>query len=412
MNDILPEETPYWQFLEKVMRETFDSYAFREIRFPIVEHTELFKRSIGEVTDIVEKEMYSFGGDDHQKYSLRPEGTAVCVRAGISNGLFYNQTQKLWYSGPMFRHERPQKGRYRQFHQFGAEMFGYSAPEADAEIIILSARVWKKLGLYPKLEINSIGSSETRSAYKKALVDYFTQHQDQLDEDSVRRLGRNPLRILDSKVPQTQDLVKKAPSLSDYLSDSEQAHFSRLQDLLKAAGIEFSINPRMVRGLDYYSLTVFEWLTDKLGAQNAICSGGRYDGLVEQLGGKPCEGVGWGMGIERVIELMKLAETPIDSNDPDLFFVVDNSPQAKSCAFHLAEQIRDELNQVKLSVYCGEAGFKSQLKQADKSGARIALILGQEELSSETVGLKYLRERQEQKTVAQSELIKVLGELL
>ena len=408
MNDILPQETPYWQFLENAVRETLQGYGYQEIRFPIVEHTELFKRSIGEVTDIVEKEMYSFGGDDHKKYSLRPEGTAVCVRTGISNGLFYNQTQKLWYMGPMFRHERPQKGRYRQFHQIGAEAFGFAGPDVDAELILLSARLWKKLGLNPSLEINSIGSSETRNTYRAALVEYFEAHKDKLDADSLRRLNRNPMRILDSKVAQTKELVKQAPVLSDYLSPEEQAHFQGLQDILNDADIKFIVNPRLVRGLDYYSLTVFEWLTDKLGAQNAICSGGRYDGLVEQLGGKPCKAVGWALGIERVIELMQLAETPVTEQKLDLFFVVGSSDALKRAAFKLSEELRDGLNEVKLAVNCGDGSLKSQMKKADKSGAAYALVLGEEELASGTIGLKNLRERQEQESIACDDLLSTL----
>ncbi len=412
MNDILPDETPYWQFLEKAVRETLSSYGYDEIRFPIVEHTELFKRSIGEVTDIVEKEMYSFGGEDNLKYSLRPEGTAACVRAGISNGLFYNQTQKLWYMGPMFRHERPQKGRYRQFHQIGAEVFGYGGPDVDAELIILSARLWKKLGLNPSLEINSIGSIETRSNYREALLSYFKQHKDKLDADSLRRLERNPLRILDSKVPQTQDLVKDAPIMSDYLSEEEKVHFTGLRNFLDDAGIKYQVNPRLVRGLDYYSLTVFEWLTDKLGAQNAICSGGRYDGLVEQLGGKPTRAVGWALGIERVIELMKQANTAINISQLDLFLVSGNTTELKREAFRLSEELRDALNGVKLAVYCGEAGIKSQMKKADKSGARFALILGEEESASSHVVFKDLRQREAQETIRRADLVKVLSERL
>ena len=412
MNDILPEETPYWQFLENAIRETLSSYGYDEIRFPIVEHTELFKRSIGEVTDIVEKEMYSFGGEDNLKYSLRPEGTAACVRAGISNGLFYNQTQKLWYMGPMFRHERPQKGRYRQFHQIGAEAFGYGGPDVDAELIILSARLWKKLGLNPKLEINSIGSIETRGNYRKALLSYFTERKDKLDADSLRRLERNPLRILDSKVQQTQDLVKDAPVLSDYLSEDEKAHFAGLKAFLDDAGIAYQVNPRLVRGLDYYSLTVFEWLTDKLGAQNAICSGGRYDGLVEQLGGKPTRAVGWALGIERVIELMKQANTAVDIQQLDLFLVSGNSAQLKRAAFRLSEELRDAINGVKLAVNCGEAGIKSQMKKADKSGARFAIILGEDELVSSHVVLKDLREREAQERIERDDLINVLTKRL
>jgi histidyl-tRNA synthetase len=408
MNDILPDETPYWQFLEKAVREILQGYAYREIRFPVVEHTELFKRSIGEATDIVEKEMYSFGGETHDKYSLRPEGTAVCVRAGISNGLFYNQTQKLWYIGPMFRHERPQKGRYRQFHQIGAEAFGFTGPDVDAELILLSARLWKKLGLNPKLELNSIGSSQTRVQYRDALVTYFTKHHDQLDSDSQRRLTRNPMRILDSKDPKTRELVKHAPLLSDYLSTSEQDHFKSLQDLLNDAGIEYSINQRLVRGLDYYSLTVFEWITDKLGAQNAICSGGRYDALVEQLGGKPCNAVGWALGIERVIELMQLAETPVPGFEPEIYFVVDSGETLKRAAFKLSEQLRDGLNGVKLSVNCGDASLKSQIKRADKSGASFALILGEDEMANGTVGLKNLRSQSTQENIKQGELLEVL----
>ena len=408
MNDILPEETPYWQFLENAVREILVGYGYEEIRFPIVEHTELFKRSIGEVTDIVEKEMYSFGGTDHKQYSLRPEGTAACVRAGISNGMFYNQTQKLWYMGPMFRHERPQKGRYRQFHQIGAEAFGFAGPDVDAELILLSARLWKKLGLSPHLEINSIGSSETRNNYRVALVDYFEQHKASLDADSIRRLERNPLRILDSKNAKTRKIVEHAPVLSDYLSVSETAHFNSLKDLLSDAGLEFTVNPRLVRGLDYYSLTVFEWITDKLGAQNAICSGGRYDGLVEQLGGKPCQAVGWALGIERVIDLMQQANTPVPTLKPDLFFVISPEEDLKRAAFKLSELLRDGINGVKLAVYCGDGSIKSQMKKADKSGARFALILGPSELAEGVVGLKDLRKAGSQENIALSELPELL----
>jgi len=389
-----------------------DTYAYSEIRFPVVEHTELFKRSIGEVTDIVEKEMYSFGGEDQNKYSLRPEGTAVCVRTGISNGLFYNKTQKLWYAGPMFRRERPQKGRYRQFHQIGAEAFGFNGPDVDAELIILSARIWKKLGLAPKLEINSIGSTQTRLAYKEALVKYFEQYKDELDADSVRRLQSNPLRILDRKVEHTQKIVKNAPVLFDYLAADEIQHFNDLKILLDDANIKYSVNPRLVRGLDYYSLTVFEWVTDKLGAQNAICSGGRYDGLVEQLGGKPCPAVGWALGCERVIELMRLANTPLTEGKLDAYFIVAADGEATRIAFKLAEQLRDDINGVKLAVNCGGGSIKAQMKRADKSGARFALILGTDELATSTIILKDLREAGEQKSFAHKELLEIFKQYL
>lgn len=412
MNDILPDETPYWQFLENAVRETLSSYGYEEIRFPIVEHTELFKRSIGEVTDIVEKEMYSFGGKDNLKYSLRPEGTAACVRAGISNGLFYNQTQKLWYMGPMFRRENPQEGRYRQFHQIGVEAFGFNGPDVDAEIILMSARLWKNLGLTPKLEINSIGSTDTRKTYKKALVDYFTPIKSELDPDSQRRLLKNPLRILDSKDPNTQSLVKDAPILPDFLSDDEQQHFSQFRELLDDAGVQYTVNHKLVRGLDYYNNTVFEWISDKKGAQNAICSGGRYDGLTEQLGGKPSKAVGWALGIERVISLLKKADLSIKSHRADVYFIVDKGQETKRQAFTISESLRNSLNKVKLTVNCGDGSFKSQMKKADKSGARYALILGQDELSNNQVSLKNLRQREPQELINIDNLAEKLAELL
>ena len=412
MNDILPEETPYWQFLENAVRETLSSYGYEEIRFPIVEHTELFKRSIGEVTDIVEKEMYSFGGKDNLKYSLRPEGTAACVRAGISNGLFYNQTQKLWYMGPMFRRENPQEGRYRQFHQIGVEVFGFEGPDVDAEIILMSARLWKNLGLTPKLEINSIGSTETRKAYREALVNYFSPHKDELDSDSQRRLLKNPLRILDSKDSNTQKFVKDAPILPDFLSEDEVEHFNQFKTLLDDAGVQYTVNHKLVRGLDYYNNTVFEWISDKKGAQNAICSGGRYDGLVEQLGGKPTNAVGWALGIERVISLLKKADISIEVERPEVYLIVEKGEIAKREAFRISESLRDSLNEVKLSVNCGDASFKSQMKKADKSGARYALILGQDELDNNQISLKNLRQREPQESISLDSLAETLAKKL
>ena len=402
MNDILPEDTPYWQELEAIIRDTLSSYGYREIRVPIVEKTELFKRSIGEVTDIVEKEMYTFEDRNGDSLTLRPEGTASCVRAGIENGLLHNQVHRLWYMGPMFRHERPQKGRYRQFHQIGVEAFGMEGPDLDAELILLTARLWKKLGLNDlELQINSLGTSEARKVYWEKLVEYFSGRQDQLDEDSQRRLSSNPLRILDSKNPDMRDLIDNAPKLTEHLDEESREHFRLLCESLNAAGISYTINPCLVRGLDYYGRTVFEWVTTRLGAQGTVCAGGRFDGLVEQLGGKPVAAAGFAMGLERLLELVRDNLAP--EHYPHAYLVLVGEAAQKS-GLLLAEQLRDRVDGIRILMHCGGGSFKSQFKKADKSGASLALIIGDEEIDQGTVGIKYLREDEEQQVIKQVEL--------
>ncbi len=407
MNDLLPADSPLWQYVEGVVTDILARYGYQEIRFPIVEATELFKRSIGEVTDIVEKEMYTFNDRNGDSLTLRPEGTACCVRACEENGLLYNQTQRLWYMGPMFRHERPQKGRYRQFHQIGVETFGMQGPDIDAEVLLLSARILRELGVAPhvQLQINSLGSAEARANYKEALVAYLNNVQDQLDEDSKRRLGTNPLRILDSKDPTTQALLNNAPVLLDYLDEESRAHFDGLKQLLDAAGIVYQVNPRLVRGLDYYGKTAFEWVTDKLGAQSTVCAGGRYDGLVEQLGGKSTPAVGFGIGLERLVLLVQAAEVVPEKLDQqaDVFLVAVGDVQ--SVAMQLAERIRDELPFIRLMVNCGGGNFKNQFKKADKSGADIALVLGEDEARAGKLAVKFLRVEAEQQTLSFDEAI-------
>jgi histidyl-tRNA synthetase len=394
MNDILPDATPVWQWVEGTARAVFASYGYHELRVPVVERTELFSRSIGEVTDIVEKEMYSFTDRNGDQLSLRPEATASCVRAAISNGLIHNQQQRLWYAGPMFRYERPQKGRYRQFHQLGAEALGFAGPDVDAELILMSARLWRALGLLDlRLELNSLGTAESRQAYRLLLVDYFSAHRDQLDEDSLRRLEQNPLRILDSKNPEMQALVAAAPSLTEHLDAESAEHFARLKAALDAAGVAYRVNPRLVRGLDYYSRTVFEWLTDRLGAQAAVCSGGRYDGLVEQLGGRPTPAIGWALGMERLVELVQ------DSAPPPAVphaYLVPVGGKAQAAALALAESLRDGLDGLRLLTHCGEGSLKAAMKRADKSGAALALIIGDAELAAGQVLVKPLRTGGEQ----------------
>lgn len=404
MNDLLPAESPIWQYLESAVSDVLASYAYREIRFPIVEQTELFKRSIGEVTDIVEKEMYTFKDRNDESLTLRPEGTAGCVRACLQNGLLDNQqVQRLWYTGPMFRYEKPQKGRLRQFHQIGVECFGMAGPDIDAEVIAITARLWQQLGLLDdvSLELNSIGSLAARADYKEALVSYLKQYVEQLDEDSQRRLDTNPLRILDSKSASTQQLLEAAPSLEDYLDDESRQHFEQLKAFLDSVGISYRVNPRLVRGLDYYGKTVFEWVTDRLGAQGTVCAGGRYDGLVEQLGGKAVAGVGFAMGVERLCLLLEVTgNIPAQASaDPDIYFVVAGE-QAQSRAFQYAEQLRNELPGLRLQLNCGGGSFKSQFKKADKSAAAIALVLGDDEAERGTINVKWLRnEAKEQQTI-------------
>ena len=416
MNDILPEQTPLWRYFEDSVARLLDGYGYRQIRMPIVEFTELFKRSIGEVTDIVEKEMYTFADRNGDSLTLRPEGTAACVRAVLEHGLAgAGQTQKLWYIGPMFRHERPQKGRYRQFHQIGVEVFNLDGPDIDAELIVLTWRLWGLLGIRDAvtLELNSLGTSESRATYREALVEYLAARADRLDEDSRRRLSSNPLRILDSKSPETQALLIDAPKLADYLDDESRVHFEGLKARLDAAGIPYVINPKLVRGLDYYSKTVFEWVTDQLGAQGTVCAGGRYDGLVEQMGGKPTPGVGFAMGIERLVLLVEtLGKVPAEiARQVDLYVCAFGEP-AELAALSLAERLRDQLPGVRLQVNAGAGSFKSQFKKADKSGALYALILGEDELAQQVVGCKPLRDQGEQQSIAWGALAEHLATCL
>jgi histidyl-tRNA synthetase len=410
MSDLLPEQSATWQYLERVVADVLARYSYREIRFPLLEQTELFKRAVGEVTDIVEKEMYSFDDRNGHSLSLRPEGTAGCVRACTENGLLHNQTQRLWYMGPMFRHERPQKGRLRQFHQIGVEAFGLKGPDIDAELLLLTARLWKTLKIdhAVKLEINSLGTSDDRKRYRAALVEYLTARYEQLDEDSQRRLQSNPMRILDSKNADVQALLHAAPNLADFIDDESRQHFERLCAMLDAADVPFQINPRLVRGLDYYGKTVFEWVTTHLGAQGTVCAGGRYDGLVEQLGGKPCPGVGFAMGIERLVLLLDELGVVPDSiaHQVDVYLMAVGDVEQQGLV--LAEKLREQCPSLRIEHHCGGGSVKSQIKKADKSGAIIALIMGEDEAASGTIGVKYLREDKAQETVAQSELVNVL----
>lgn len=416
MNDILPGQTPAWRYLEGTFAQLLDQYGYSEIRLPILEFTELFARGIGEGTDVVDKEMYTFLDRNEESLTLRPEGTAGCVRAVLEHGLTGGgQVQKLWYAGPMFRYEKPQKGRYRQFHQMGVEVFNQPGPDIDAELIILTARLWKALGVSDAvtLQLNSLGSSEARAQYRDALVAYLQQRFDQLDEDSQRRLTTNPLRILDSKNAQTQSLLVEAPTLFEYLDEESKTHFEGLKARLDAVGIAYEINPKLVRGLDYYGRTVFEWVTDKLGAQGTVCAGGRYDGLITQFGGKPTPGVGFAMGVERLVLLLETLGCVPESLTP--------APHAYLCAFgeaaeqaalKLAEQLRDELPKVRLLVNLGGGSFKSQFKKADKSGAHYALILGEDELAKQVIGLKPLRNDEPQQMVAWADLAQQMADYL
>ncbi|MCC2666919.1 MAG: hisS [Gammaproteobacteria bacterium] len=402
MNDILPPDTTRWQFVEKTLRDILHSFNYHEIRLPLLEKTELFKRSIGDVTDIVEKEMYTFFDRNNESLSLRPEGTASCVRAGIEHGLFHNQIQRLWYIGPQFRYERPQKGRYRQFHHCGAEVFGLEGPDIDAELILLSAKILIALGLksHVTLQLNSLGSTQARTDYKAELVRYLSDHREQLDEDSQRRLATNPLRILDSKNPAMQELITNAPKLIHYLDSESEQHFSKLQSYLTSAGLSYTINPCLVRGLDYYCKTVFEWVTTELGAQGTVCAGGRYDGLVEQLGGKPTPALGFAMGLERILLMIS---QEIVSDNLDVYFMTDGEAALEQ-AFKLSSLLRDTLPDLRLVLHCGGGSLKNQFKKADKSGARIALILGEQELENKSITIKMLREPTPQVVVLQDEL--------
>ncbi|WP_244946562.1 histidine--tRNA ligase [Gallaecimonas pentaromativorans] len=409
MNDCLPSQSPLWQYVEQAIRDTVSSFGYSEIRTPIVESTDLFKRSIGEVTDIVEKEMYSFEDRNGDSLTLRPEGTASAVRAGIEHGLLYNQEQRLWYMGPMFRHERPQKGRYRQFHQFGVEAYGLAGPDIDAEVILLSATLWEKLGIkeHVTLELNSLGSNEARANYRDVLIAFLEKHIEVLDEDAKRRMYSNPLRVLDTKNPDIQAVLKDAPRLHDYLDDDSKAHFDGLKALLDEVGIPYRINERLVRGLDYYNRTVFEWVTDSLGAQGTVCAGGRYDGLVEQLGGKATQGVGFGLGLERLVLLVEALEKTQNVKPAVDAYLCPMGEAAERQAFVLAAKLRGQLPELRLMCHCGGGNFKKQLKRADKSGARWALILGDNELAEGQVTIKDLKEGSQQ-SIKMNELASLL----
>jgi len=392
MHDVLPEQTPLWQYAEKIIRDVLANYGYSEIRLPIVEKTELFKRSIGEVTDIVEKEMYTFDDRNGDSLTLRPEGTAGCLRACLEHGLLHNQVHRLWYYGPMYRHERPQKGRYRQFFQFGVETYGMESADIDAELLLLTDRLWTRLGIRSKvrLQLNSLGTIAERLIYREALVTYFQQHLAVLDEDSLRRLTTNPLRILDTKNPAMQEVVANAPELMDYLGEESRAHFYSILETLNALGVAYEINTRLVRGLDYYSKTVFEWVTDELGSQGTICAGGRYDGLIEQLGGKANHAVGFAMGMERLLLLLETIHVELDAAVN--VYVIRVGDQAQKVGLHLAEQLRSDIPTLKLQLDCAGGSIKSQFKKADKSGATYALILGEDEVSRGEIAIKSLRD--------------------
>jgi histidyl-tRNA synthetase len=403
MNDILPAQTDYWSYLEDTLRQVITSYGYNEIRFPVLEQTNLFKRTIGEVTDIIEKEMYTFEDRNGESLSLRPEGTAGCVRAGIEHGLFFNQIQRLWYLGPMFRYEKPQQGRFRQFFQFGVEAFGMQGPDIDAEQLLLTARIWESLGLSDQvvLQINSLGTCQSREKYREKIIEYFNENIDSLDEDSIRRLTTNPMRILDSKNPKMQLMLSAAPRMIDFLDEVSQAHFDQLRRFLDAAQIPYEINSRIVRGLDYYNMTVYEWVTDRLGAQGTLCAGGRYDTLVEHLGGKSTPAVGFALGLERVVTLLEAVYTPV--SNPHVYIILVGS-EAVAQGMIMSETLRTQFPEIRIvNDYTG-GSFKSQFRRADKSGAKLALIIGQDEVQSNKVALKYLREERPQVTFSRDEL--------
>ena len=406
MNDCSPTESPLWQWIEGQIRQILSSYGYSEVRMPIVESTPLFARAIGEVTDVVSKEMYTFWDNDEQ-LTLRPEGTAGCVRAAIEHGWIYNNEQRLWYMGPMFRHERPQKGRYRQFHQAGVEVFGIATPEIDAELIILTARLWKALGIdkHVSLQLNSIGSLEARANYRSALVAFLENHQDLMSEEEKERLVKNPLRILDTKNQALQDVLDGAPKLLDYLDDESREHFAQLCGLLDAVGIQYEINPKLVRGLDYYNKTVFEWVTSALGAQGTVCGGGRYDGLVEQLGGHATSGVGFAMGLERLVLLVQEVNKSIPVKSAVDIYVVYQGEGTTLAAFQLAEKLRSELPHLSTMLHCSGGNFKKQFKRADKSGATLAIVLGESEVQNNQVVVKHLLGAAEQQTIDVDNLI-------
>ncbi|MCQ1057037.1 histidine--tRNA ligase [Photobacterium sp. DNB23_23_1] len=412
MNDCLPTQSPLWQKVESTIKQVVSAYGYSEVRMPIVESTHLFSRAIGEVTDVVEKEMYTFEDRNGDSLTLRPEGTAGCVRAGIQNGLLYNQEQRLWYTGPMFRHERPQKGRYRQFHQCGVEVFGLNGPDVDAELIMMTARMWRELGIdkHVRLELNSIGSLEARADYRQALIAFLEQHIDILDEDCKRRMHTNPLRVLDTKNAAIQTVLVDAPKLSDYLDDESKQHFAGLCELLDAAGIEYQVNERLVRGLDYYNRTVFEWITESLGAQGTVCGGGRYDGLVEQLGGKATPAVGFAMGLERLVLMMETLELT-DVRRPVDVYMVTAGEGTMMAGMKLAEKLREEVVGLRVMSHFGGGNFKKQFKRADNVGAAVALVLGENEIAENTVVVKDLRGG-EQTTMAQDEVAAKLAELI
>ncbi len=411
MNDCLPTQSPLWQKVEGVVKNVISAYGYSEVRMPIVEMTHLFSRAIGEVTDVVEKEMYTFEDRNGDSLTLRPEGTAGCVRSGIENGLLYNQEQRLWYMGPMFRHERPQKGRYRQFHQCGVEVFGLDGPDVDAELIMMTARLWRELGIseHVRLELNSIGSLEARANYRSALIEYLEQYQSVLDEDCKRRMYTNPLRVLDSKNPDVQAILGDAPQLSDYLDAESKQHFAGLCELLDAAGIEYTVNQRLVRGLDYYNRTVFEWITESLGSQGTVCGGGRYDGLVEQLGGKPTPAVGFAMGLERLVLMMETLGNTEVRRSVDVYMVTAGEGTMMA-GMKLAEQLREQVPGLRVMTHFGGGNFKKQFKRADKVGAAIALVLGEDEVAAQTVVVKDLAGG-DQSTVTQAEVAKLLTHL-
>ena len=415
MNDILPAQTPLWQFFEAQVKSVFDQYGYQEIRMPIAEKTDLFCRSIGEATDVVEKEMYTFADRNGDNMTLRPEGTASCVRAAQEHGLTYNQVQRLWYHGPMFRYERPQKGRQRQFHQFGAEVYGLDGPDVDAELIIMTARLWRQLGLQDAvtLQLNTLGSSAARAAYRTDLVAFLQVNMASLDADSQRRVSTNPLRVLDSKDTNTQALLDGAPDFYGYLDDESRVHFQRLRELLDAAGISYEVNPRLVRGLDYYCKTVFEWVTDKLGAQGTVCGGGRYDGMIEQLGGKPTPAVGWAMGVERMILLLQeMQQEPAGLGQQADVYLAHMGDAATVRTMQLAEQLRTEISGLRLLWHCGGGSLKNQMKKADRCGAKLVLIMGEDELAQGQIQIKPLQGQGEQQSISLDQVSAYVAELI
>ena len=415
MNDILPAQTPLWQFFEAQMKLVFDQYGYQEIRMPIAEKTDLFCRSIGEATDVVEKEMYTFADRNGDNMTLRPEGTASCVRAAQEHGLTYNQVQRLWYHGPMFRYERPQKGRQRQFHQFGAEVYGLDGPDVDAELIIMTARLWRQLGLQDAvtLQLNTLGSSAARAAYRTDLVTFLQVNMHLLDTDSQRRVSTNPLRVLDSKDSNTQALLDGAPDFYGYLDDESRVHFQRLRELLDAADISYEINPRLVRGLDYYCKTVFEWVTDKLGAQGTVCGGGRYDGMIEQLGGKSTPAVGWAMGVERMILLLQeMQQEPAGLGQQADVYLAHMGDAASLRTMQLAEQLRSDIAGLRLLWHCGGGSLKNQMKKADRCGAKLVLIMGEDELAQGQIQLRPLQGQGEQQSISLDQVSAYVAELI